>query len=916
MTNKEALKELITKTFQFYDDDDSGYLEVAEIKLLINDICQEMNLPKISDKLLKKIVNKYDQNQDGRFELEELFPLLKHILDHITNQIMTKEQKLQKKNIIVEKEIEDFIRKIFNTYDLDESGYQERPELKKLLEDICEDQGVQDKMSDTQVNTFLKMVDTNGDGQIDIDEMLSQLGLVIFRLDALDKMDMVVKNSQNANRRTSVLCLANMKKVEEKKIMDTSFDNPQSNLENQENGSDLTQKVEEPNSEVTQAEEQNKLVIKDLMKKLKENQYKAEKLKFENDVLNVFSKVLMQKAEISEPSEEDIVKKKQMIENGGNPNVKINIIEQIRRDINILNWKTIEDCETKIPIPKIINSYDQKKLDHIAKIKRRESQSHAEMINDMAKMNQIFKKQQNEEKDPYSKCKSLAHIDSPVKKQNKFIKLGSSNVNIVTEECDLNEISKNVPVRMGIEGCTSPIGDGKKNYQMNTSNKMMKKPAKSSRDKISDYNTGVEMPIDQLTNSARIAQSVVSSGKRVMPSVSPKKISNNSVNISKDLILKNLTEIKENPVDDSEDSRCVTPLNLDPQGYLLDPPKIAHKKPQLNVKNSFSKRSVCKSFTSVNEFSILPQMNISHSTLNSPIKNFANSANIAGMPLKKDYFNLNLEYLSILTDFQTNSVEYFRPFNEANLEILINIANAERAKFYSVIDFIENFIKDANSHKNEKAHKNRSNTLPTLTEFFDNQPILNEENLEKTTKNILKFYKFQAGNSMPIESPKYFRNNTSTANPMHTNNNIVNIQENINGKTNSKKLVKIGSGVNLSLMDNSINKLDTTLNQVNTPKLKSNTNKSMVFDNRKVAGDIMTNKSMVFDNRKVVGDIVFDYNHINVPKNPQSAQNMTVEENINYRTGPIRRKSVMPFKQFQLSEVTPNSNHNGKFLFC
>lgn len=77
-----------------------------------------------------------------------------------------------------DKDIEDIVRKAFEIYDTDKSGYLERDEIKKLLDDACGELGA-DEITDDQLEQVIKTVDENGDGKFSFDELNKIIGPIL-----------------------------------------------------------------------------------------------------------------------------------------------------------------------------------------------------------------------------------------------------------------------------------------------------------------------------------------------------------------------------------------------------------------------------------------------------------------------------------------------------------------------------------------------------------------------------------------------------------------------------------------------------------------------------------------------------------------------------------------------------------------
>ena len=77
-----------------------------------------------------------------------------------------------------EQEIEEIVRKAFEIYDTDKSGFLERDEIKKLLDDACGELGA-DEITEEQLDAVIQTVDANNDGKFSFDELNQIIGPIL-----------------------------------------------------------------------------------------------------------------------------------------------------------------------------------------------------------------------------------------------------------------------------------------------------------------------------------------------------------------------------------------------------------------------------------------------------------------------------------------------------------------------------------------------------------------------------------------------------------------------------------------------------------------------------------------------------------------------------------------------------------------
>merc|ERR1711990_530544 len=75
-------------------------------------------------------------------------------------------------------ELETIVQKAFELYDTDKSGFLERDEIKKLLNDACAELGAP-AITDAQLDEVIKTVDDNGDGKFSFDELFKVIGPIL-----------------------------------------------------------------------------------------------------------------------------------------------------------------------------------------------------------------------------------------------------------------------------------------------------------------------------------------------------------------------------------------------------------------------------------------------------------------------------------------------------------------------------------------------------------------------------------------------------------------------------------------------------------------------------------------------------------------------------------------------------------------
>eukprot|EP00997_Jenningsia_sp_PLL12_P011873 NODE_9663_length_361_cov_42.025641_g8757_i0.p1 GENE.NODE_9663_length_361_cov_42.025641_g8757_i0~~NODE_9663_length_361_cov_42.025641_g8757_i0.p1 ORF type:complete len:98 (+),score=23.41 NODE_9663_length_361_cov_42.025641_g8757_i0:42-296(+) len=74
-----------------------------------------------------------------------------------------------------EGEIRTIVKKAFEIYDADGSGFLEKGEIRKLLDAAC-DELQQPHFTEDQLNSVINTIDTDGDGRFSFEELLKIIG--------------------------------------------------------------------------------------------------------------------------------------------------------------------------------------------------------------------------------------------------------------------------------------------------------------------------------------------------------------------------------------------------------------------------------------------------------------------------------------------------------------------------------------------------------------------------------------------------------------------------------------------------------------------------------------------------------------------------------------------------------------------
>ena len=130
--------------FLQFDKNGDGYITSSELGLCLRSLGFHLE-----NKQLNELTQEFDQNKDGKVTFDEFF--------HVVNVRM--------KSPLTEEEL----TQAFNLFDKDQSGKINASELKKALSEWGE------KLTPDQVDEFIEDADTNGDGELNIRELVRLL---------------------------------------------------------------------------------------------------------------------------------------------------------------------------------------------------------------------------------------------------------------------------------------------------------------------------------------------------------------------------------------------------------------------------------------------------------------------------------------------------------------------------------------------------------------------------------------------------------------------------------------------------------------------------------------------------------------------------------------------------------------------
>ena len=183
-------KKLCDDAFTTYDNGQKGFLNRKELMAFANELNTTLGYEKCLNQIQEnKIIKLLDEDGNGNIDPEELlsnFELVVAVLK-IPSQKMA-----------------DIVKRSFFIYDIEMKGYLSRPQLRMLLADTCDMMNFLPQNED-QIEEIYGIIDENGDGEIELDELAQNIELIndllVYKYNNANLA--MEKGSQCGTRRTS-----------------------------------------------------------------------------------------------------------------------------------------------------------------------------------------------------------------------------------------------------------------------------------------------------------------------------------------------------------------------------------------------------------------------------------------------------------------------------------------------------------------------------------------------------------------------------------------------------------------------------------------------------------------------------------------------------------------------------------------
>ncbi len=172
LSDLDNAKRIARRIFDLYDNDKSGAIESYEIHHMMRDAYKTINKsfePSKAD--IDSYIEVLDRDNDGRVTLNDIEQLVIRFLvgDDYGKYMLKKAFKAPIVNTVVEKYLEQ-ARRMFRKYDKDMSGRIDSYELRGMMVDTYKTMGIDYQPTQADIDSYMKMADTNNDGVITLPE--------------------------------------------------------------------------------------------------------------------------------------------------------------------------------------------------------------------------------------------------------------------------------------------------------------------------------------------------------------------------------------------------------------------------------------------------------------------------------------------------------------------------------------------------------------------------------------------------------------------------------------------------------------------------------------------------------------------------------------------------------------------------
>jgi len=81
LKDEAKLNEIAKAAFESVDTDGSGFIEEAELKVVMSSVARDIGMPEPSDSDVSEVLRELDTNRDGRVSQDEFKVLIRQVLE-------------------------------------------------------------------------------------------------------------------------------------------------------------------------------------------------------------------------------------------------------------------------------------------------------------------------------------------------------------------------------------------------------------------------------------------------------------------------------------------------------------------------------------------------------------------------------------------------------------------------------------------------------------------------------------------------------------------------------------------------------------------------------------------------------------------------------------------------------------------
>jgi Ca2+-binding EF-hand superfamily protein len=196
VTLTEAEAQKAKEIFELYDYDGSGTIDMTELRELLLELRLNVSAEFLED-YTATIFSNLDRDKSKKISFQEFEKLYKEVISNQPTGVR-KQNTRERINVLDLHNVEAMLRRAFETYDADGSGYLDTPEMIQLLVDL----GFPDPHGDgfqSVLSEHMEFADLDADGRVDFHEFVLYSNAL---LDYLYQMEAEEKASeQNTKKR-------------------------------------------------------------------------------------------------------------------------------------------------------------------------------------------------------------------------------------------------------------------------------------------------------------------------------------------------------------------------------------------------------------------------------------------------------------------------------------------------------------------------------------------------------------------------------------------------------------------------------------------------------------------------------------------------------------------------------------------